>query len=52
MLRGYGDGGDVGGEFMVAAEEVLHEGVPALMIRAGLRRFTPRIGRSRAFSRP
>jgi hypothetical protein len=46
-------GGDVGGEFIVAAAEVLDEGMPpAARVRADRWRFRPRIGRSRAFSRP
>ena len=44
---------DVGGEFVVAAAEVLDEGMPGGDHRAAERkRFSPRIGRSRAFSRP
>jgi hypothetical protein len=43
-------GGDVGGEFVVAAAEVLDEARPAAMIRADRRRFSPRIGRSRPWS--
>ncbi len=44
--------GDVGGDVVVAATQVLHEGVPGARIRADRCRFRPRIGRSRAFSRP
>jgi hypothetical protein len=45
-------GGDIGGEFIVAAVKILDERCPAARIRADRRRFRPRIGRSRAFSRP
>ena len=36
-------GGDVGGGFVVAAAQVLHEHTPAEMIRADRWRFSPRI---------
>jgi hypothetical protein len=45
-------GGDVGDEFIMAAAKVLHEGVPGARFRADRWRLIPRIGRSRAFSRP
>jgi hypothetical protein len=44
--------GQVDGELVVAAPQVLHERVPAKIVRAEASRFSPRIGRNRAFSRP
>jgi len=56
LVEGVADpvaGGDVGGEFVVAAAQILDEGVPGGDDpRAERWRFRPRIGRSRAFSRP
>jgi len=46
-------GGDAGGDAVVAAAQVLYEGMTGREgIRAELWRFSPRIGRSLAFSRP
>jgi hypothetical protein len=51
MRRGL-DHGRVVGEGVAAAAEVLHERVPAAMVRADAKRLSPRIGRSLALSRP
>jgi hypothetical protein len=47
-----GAGGDVGGEFAVAAAEILDERVPGSQDPRRPVAFEPRIGLSRAFSRP
>jgi hypothetical protein len=44
-------GTNVGGKFIVAAAKVLDAGVPALITCAERRRFRPRMGRNRDFSR-
>jgi hypothetical protein len=44
-------GGDVAGEFAVAAANVLHQCRPGSQDPRGPVAFSPRIGRSRAFSR-
>jgi hypothetical protein len=41
--------GEVGDDRVVAAPEVLHEPVPAAIVRAEANRLSPRIGRSRAW---
>jgi hypothetical protein len=41
----------VGGEFVVAAADVLDEACPAAITSADRKRVSPHIGRSRAFSR-
>jgi hypothetical protein len=45
-------GGGAGGEFIVTAVEVLHERMPGSHDPRGPGDFRPRLGRSRAFSRP
>ena len=44
--------GDVGGNVVVAAAQVLDEGMTGREDPPERCRFSPRIGRSRAFSRP
>ena len=39
-------------EFVVAAADVLHQGVPRMIVLAVRSRFSPRIARSHACSRP
>ena len=43
---------DVGGEFVVAAAQVLHERVPAATVPVDWIRLRPRIGKNLALSRP
>jgi hypothetical protein len=45
-------GGDIGGDVVVAVAEVLHERMTCSQDPRRAGRFRPRIGRSRAFSRP
>ena len=45
-------GGHVGGEFVVAAAQVLHERVPAATVPVDWIRLRPRIGKNLALSRP
>ena len=54
LVEGRADpaGGEVRGEFIVAAAEVLGERVPGGDDRADLWRFSPRIGRGCAINRP
>jgi hypothetical protein len=45
-------GGQVDGQFVVAAAQVLPEACPAAIVRSERIVISPRIGRSRALSRP
>jgi hypothetical protein len=55
LVERYADpvmGGDVGGELVVPRRRFWTNACPAARIRADRWRMSPRIGRSRAFSRP